>query len=396
MNRIRFALGLVMLAVLAWAGSPVPACTTAVFSGGASADGAPLLWKNRDTDFLSNKVLYVDAQPYSYVALVNHEDTCGRWVWGGLNEAGFGIMNSVGYNLPKHADELKDLEGMIMADALRTCRTVDDFERFLQRSLGPSLGSLANFGVLDSEGRAVLFELHNRGFQKYDAAATPEKYLVNTNFSRSGTPGKGAGYLRFERAAALLGGAAPSRFSPDFLLSTMAKDFGHVLLRHPSRAALQSLPAGEPCWIETSDTIDRSYTSAALVVQGRAPGSARPATLWVIMGEPVCSVVLPFWVEARTTPAEVREGADAALYLEAKRLQQMIRPSPESDRIEYLDLSRLDNRSGTGFLPRLEQVQAEILVETAEFLKVSRTPAELAEFQEKMARKALAVMRSIQ
>ena len=396
MNRIRLALVSAALALLSLAALPVLACTTAVFSGGASADGAPMLWKNRDTDFLSNKILFVEAAPFSYLALVNREDTCGRWVWGGLNEAGFGIMNSVGYNLPKHAGELKDLEGMIMADALRTCRTVDDFERFLQRGLGPSLGSLANFGVIDGGGRAALFELHNRGFQKYDAAEASEKYLVNTNFSRSGTPGEGAGYLRFERASALLKGAGPSRFTPAFLLGTMAKDLGHVLLRHPAPATLASLPAGEPRWIETSDTIDRSFTSAALVVQGRSPGSARPATLWVILGEPVCSVALPFWAEARSTPAEVREGADAALYLESKRLRQLARPYPESDRIEYLDLARLDNRDGTGFLPRLERVQSEILAETAEFLQSSRTPAELAAFQDRMAQKALAAMRAIQ
>ena len=37
--------------------APAPAeeCTAAVVTAAGSADGAPLLWKNRDTDTLSNK-----------------------------------------------------------------------------------------------------------------------------------------------------------------------------------------------------------------------------------------------------------------------------------------------------------------------------------------------------
>ena len=78
------------------------ACTTAVISPGASAPGRPLLWKNRDTDFLNNKVIFVNESPFSYLALVNAEDRSGRWVYAGLNSAGFAIFNSVAYNLPEN------------------------------------------------------------------------------------------------------------------------------------------------------------------------------------------------------------------------------------------------------------------------------------------------------
>ena len=97
-----------------------------------------------------------------------------------------------------------DLEGIVMADALRTCRTVSDFERYLEANLGPQLGSWANFGVIDASGKAWLFEVHNHGFEKHDAVAAPSGYLVNTNFARSGKPGEGMGYLRCERASELL------------------------------------------------------------------------------------------------------------------------------------------------------------------------------------------------
>lgn len=140
--------------------STLLACSTAVFGPAATADGAPLLWKNRDTDVLSNKVVFVPEKPFSYLGLVNAEETSGRSVYAGLNAKGFAIFNSVACNLPAPPTEMKDLEGQIMADALRTCRSVDDFEAYLRKNLGKSLGSQANFGVLDSTGHAALFEVH--------------------------------------------------------------------------------------------------------------------------------------------------------------------------------------------------------------------------------------------
>ena len=49
---------------------PVLACTSAVVSGKVTPDGRPLLWKNRDTDYLRNHVAYINQ-----VLLINlHSD----------------------------------------------------------------------------------------------------------------------------------------------------------------------------------------------------------------------------------------------------------------------------------------------------------------------------------
>ena len=262
---------------------PVPpvklrACSTAVFGPAATADGAPLLWKNRDTDVLSNKVVFVPEKPFSYLGLVNAEETSGRSVYAGLNAEGFAIFNSVAYNLPAPPMEMKDLEGQIMADALRTCRTVDDFETYLRKNLGKSLGSQANFGVLDAAGHAALFEVHNHGYQKLDAVAAPDGYLINTNFSRSGPQGKGLGYLRFERASSLVAQAG-GKASPRFVLDTLARDFGNALVPAPSLAELAALSGKSPRFLSTEDSLCRAHTSAAVVIQGRRPGpNSPPAT----------------------------------------------------------------------------------------------------------------------
>jgi hypothetical protein len=372
------------------------ACTTAVISPGAASQGRPLLWKNRDTDFLNNKIIFVSENPFSYLALINAEDRSGRWVYAGLNSTGFAIFNSVAYNLPEKSGDLKDMEGTIMADALRTCSSVADFEKYIQQNLGPSLGSLANFGVLDAQGETALFEVSNHSYKKYLTADFPEKYIVNTNFARSGEAETGAGYLRFERASQLFRQILPGQISHRQILSQFSRDTGHALVQQPAFPQFKNISGKKPFWIATRDTIDRESTSAAVVVCGRMPGRTNsPATLWVMLGEPLFTIAVPMWVEAGAAATPLYQGEKAAMYLESKRLKKKARPYPESDRGQYLDITRLDNREGTGFLPRLMDCEREIFDRTEEFLKQTRTPAELAAFQNQMAEKALAVLQGI-
>lgn len=388
-----FAFALVVSSVSPFSGR---ACTTAIIGPSASSSGRPMLWKNRDTDFLNNKVIFVPESPYSYLALVNAEDRSGRWVYAGLNSTGFAIFNSVAYNLPENSGELKDLEGAIMADALRKCSSVSDFEKYIQENLGPSLGSLANFGVMDAQGAAALFEVSNHSYKKYLASDFPEKYMVNTNFARSGEAETGAGYLRFERASQLFRQILPGRISYRQVLSQFSRDTGHALVQQPAFPQFKKISGKKPFWIATRDTIDRESTSAAVVVCGRLPGQKDSlATLWVMLGEPLFTIAVPMWVEAGASAAPLYQGEKATLYLEAKRLKKLARPYAESDRREYLEATRLDNREGTGFLPRLLETEKEIFDRTENFLKLPHAPAELAAFQELMAAKALAALRAV-
>jgi hypothetical protein len=370
-------------------------CTTAIVSPRAGEDGRPILWKNRDTDVLSNRVVYVKETPFSYLGLANVESRAGRSVWAGVNSEGFGIMNSVAYNLPKKDGEQADLEGVIMADALRTCRTVADFEAYLRANLGGELGARTNFGVIDASGAAVIFEVHNHGYEKLDAAAAPEGYLVNTNYSRTGKEAKGSGYVRFARATELLK-AVPGPVSARDILRRLARDTGNALAPQPAPSDFAALPGDRDRFVFTRDSINKSYTSAAVVIVGRRPGEpGSRATMWVLPGEPVTAVALPLWVEAGRSPEPLWKGDEAPLWAETMRIKKIARPFPESDREEYLNAVRLDNREGTGFLPRLFAVEDEVFARTAAFLQTPRTPDELAAFQDEMAAKGLEALRSI-
>ena len=386
----------VLAGATAWGQRGAQECTTAVFSVSATPDGRPILWKNRDTDALSNKVVFVNDKPYRYLGVVNASDPGGRMVWGGLNSAGLAIANSVAYNLPQQSGEETDLEGIVMADALRSCATVDDVERYFARNLGPGLGAQANFLAIDAKGGASIFEVHNNGYKRLDVNAAPQGYMANTNFARTGTPDQGAGYLRFDRETALLESAPPRSYTPAWVLQTLARDLGHPLLANPSREEWKQLPADRPHWVHTNHTIDRNSTASVLLVHGAKPGQdPRLATLWVILGEPVTGVAVPLWVSAGTPPAALWEGKDAALAAEAFRLKDVLRPLKARERREYADLARLDNAAGTGWLPGLLASERETLEQVDRLVAKGATPAELAAFEKSAAEKALALLNGI-
>ncbi len=117
--------------------------------------------------------------------------------------------------------------------------------------------------------------------------------------------------------------------------------------------------------------------------------------MWVVLGEPVCSVAVPLWVAAGAPPSALWEGDHAALSLESQRLKDLLRPLKARERREYADLTRLDNAGGTGWLPKLLAAETETLDQVPALLAKNPSPAELAAFQKAAADRALAVLKEI-
>jgi hypothetical protein len=118
-------------------------------------------------------------------------------------------------------------------------------------------------------------------------------------------------------------------------------------------------------------------------------------TLWVALGEPVTTVAVPLWFAAGVPPDELWQGKDAPITAEAFRLKALLRPLKSKERAEYLDLTRLDNAAGTGWLPRLLDVERGIVSETETFLQKGPTPSELAAFQKAMATRAHEALKAV-
>ena len=238
------------------AGSGSEECTTLVATGAATPSGGPLLWKNRDTGTLSNKVILVAEHPHSFLALIDADDPAGRAAWAGVNAVGFGIANSASYNLPQPTGELQEQEGVVMAEALRICRTVGDLEELIKRRQGKRLGVRTNFFAIDADGGAVIIETHNHGYTRYDARAFPGQRIANTNFSRSGGENEGSGYLRFDRESELLRTVASESLDAGTVFRLLSRDLGSPTGCAPSPRRLGGT-AGRPALLDSLQLHDR-------------------------------------------------------------------------------------------------------------------------------------------
>lgn len=274
---------LIIISLLLAAVFVADACTSAIVSGRMTDNGMPLLWKNRDTDFEDNFVARVAPSApgeLAYVALFNAGDSLLAEAWIGVNEAGFAIMNTASYNLAPDTAVYKDREGVLMTAALKGCRTVDDFERFLREFPKP-MGVQANFGVIDVGGAGAYFETDDNSFKRYDLADEPSGVILRTNYSYSGNPDEGFGYIRENNAKHLLKPYLDGKkvLTPYIFTDVLSRSFYHSLI------GKDMLDTGDE-WMVDQDFIPRRSTSASVAIGFDDDGHP---VMWTVLGYPPCS-----------------------------------------------------------------------------------------------------------
>jgi hypothetical protein len=245
-------------------------CTSVIISGGARADGKPVMFKHRDTGHLDNSMRWFQGDKYSFIGLVNSSSEGGE-VWSGVNSEGFCLMNTATYDLKNDdvPDSQMDKEGILMYKALGICTCLKDFEALLD-SLPKPLGVEANFGIIDASGEAAYYEVDNRTWKKYVVADEPGGYMVVTNFTRRGRPEDRKGVDRFEKTCGIMASIDVSTADHKTLFNSVSR-------------------TGKP--------IMRDITSASVVFEGVAPGQDPSGTvMWTILGCPTTSVYVPLKV----------------------------------------------------------------------------------------------------
>ncbi|MDE5555771.1 MAG: hypothetical protein K2J10_11405 [Muribaculaceae bacterium] len=271
-------------------GIVVSACTSAIISAKSSADNKPMLWKHRDSGFESNFVERIPAtdSTYAYVALFNAGDSLLAEAWIGVNEHGFAIMNTASYNLVPDTATYKDREGFIMSEALRTCRTVNDFSLLLSNYHKP-LGVQTNFGVVDANGDGAYFETDDYNFTKYNLHEAPEGVLFRTNFSLSGDSIGGYGYIRYANASDILAdNIQQQNLAPEHFTEKASRSFYHSLT---GRDAIN-----DTCrWAVDQDFIPRHNSSASVVIEVKPDGKS---VMWTALGYPPCAIVYPATIDS--------------------------------------------------------------------------------------------------
>ncbi|MEE4311122.1 MAG: carcinine hydrolase/isopenicillin-N N-acyltransferase family protein, partial [candidate division KSB1 bacterium] len=282
-------------------------CTIGVASGKATMDGRPLLWKSRDyASEPDNEVVYNMSSVNRYIAVTNAGET---YVWMGVNDKGFSIVNSLCNDLQKAP--YGPSNGQLMYDALSTCNSVDDFEQMLIITNESGRQTGANFAVIDASGAAAVFETAGYEYWKFDACdsvTAPDGYLLRTNFAFMGDGKNGIrdglySVERYRRQQQLIDNFhAGDTLNAKSIFRTQMRDFSDF----------DSQPVGVPFpykWLSNRPygyiycgvSICRSTTVSAAVIQGVLPEeSPKLSTMWTMLGQPASSITVPYWPAGRT------------------------------------------------------------------------------------------------
>ena len=114
------------------------ACTSAIVTAQRSSEGAPILWKHRDWTENTSCVKYFEVGKYTYTAVVSNKKR-SKTVYAGINEKGFGIINTATRNMrASSAEEYKACDRKMIKwsemwhYALHNCATVNEYEEYLR------------------------------------------------------------------------------------------------------------------------------------------------------------------------------------------------------------------------------------------------------------------------
>ena len=360
--------------------APVWACSSAVISGKVTPDGRPLLWKNRETGYLRNHMAYIKGEKYDFVADVNSANfPAKKEAWIGSNTAGFALMNTQSYNLVQgdiDDDDRGPKNGEVIYRALEICATVADFCHFLDTIQKPS-GIEANFGVIDAQGGAAMFEVDEQSYKMFDANdpnVAPHGYVARTNFSNGGSLNEGYGYVRYLEVDRVLSKAcAMGGITPQLIFTDLARSFRNNILDIDLRNGDFNYPKTSG-WFTDQDFIPRNNTSCSIVVQGVKKGENPELTvLWTILGYPPAGVAVPLWVKDNLPAMVSYDAALEAAPLSAASLklatEKVFHFRQGGGTKNYLHWDNLYNLQGTGIMQQLMPLEVKVYQEALPVLQ---------------------------
>lgn len=334
-------------------------CTSAIVAASANPSGRPILWKHRDTSTTDNKVEYIapTADSFGYVALFNASDRDLREAWMGMNDAGFAVMNTASYNIKddKVPARKMDKEGILMTKALRTCRTVEDFARLLDSYPRP-MGVEANFGVIDAQGNGAYFETNNHSYVRYNLADEPSGVLVRTNYSHSGRPNEGYGFIREADAECLLRPYVECKsVTPEVLTEGLSRTFYHDGMKRDFTFS------GDTALLD-EDFIPRYKSTATIAIEGCVPVSnidsvtpefvSEQYIMWTGLGYPPVSEIYPVRLGQEGVEPGLRGSlpdGHSPIGDKAVRKRNEVFSAKNSKGQRFVNVSKLYNEDGSGY-----------------------------------------------
>ena len=362
----KLVLALAILAVMMTEVQPVRACTSVIVSGSVTKDGRPMIFKHRDSRSVHNMMIVVQGQRYQYLGLVNAEDTKPNDVWGGHNEAGFGIINTAAYNLNGNGGDT-DGDGIFIRKALELCATLEDFERLLDTVKKPREVN-SNFAVLDAKGGCAYYETGHYDYVKFDVndpKVAPDGYLMRTNFGTTGNHKLDQGVERYQAITDFMAEACKEgNLEHDYLITHISRYLKHGVTKLDMHDFMPETEE-DTRFVSFHDYIVRYSTASVILVQGVRPDESPLNTVsWTIMGWPLTTVAIPLVITSTgNLPAIVTDDGTGHSRLNEMglKLKQRVFSIKRGNLEFYGDLSKLMNKMGTGILQRILPIENEVM-----------------------------------
>lgn len=347
-------------------------CTIGVANGTATSDNRPLLWKTRDySSAPDNEVKYNTSNPIKFISVSNAGTSTYPWM--GVNEHGFAILNSVASDLT--AGSSGPGNGDVMKYALGNCRTVAEFQDYLDATNITGRSTKTNFAVIDTTGVAAIFETGGNDYWKFDAANSPNGYVVRTNFALNG--GGDGGIERYDRSRALIN----NFYSGDSLnyksiLRHQMRDFSDFDSEPVSVPYPHIWIPGRPYgYIYCNVSICRPSSVSAAVFHGVLPTElAGYTTMWTILGQPASSIAVPYW-PVGNTPVEADGPSTSPLCDKSLEIRGKLFDYYENT--SYIDSYKLLDGSGGGLWTCTFPFEDEIFTDVNLFMDTIRTKSPL-------------------
>ena len=357
-KRPLFTIILILLASLEALG-----CTVMIVAASATKDGRPLLFKNRDSSSAYMVEMRVEnGNGFKHMAQYALSD--GNWMgpWGGFNEEGFCIVNTLSYNFS--GAELASMNSQIIDMALRQCKTTADFEQLVD-GLSKPIDVKANYGVIDAQQHAAFYEVGPNGYTKFDVndpQIAPNGVLVRTNYSLTGDTDRKVGEERWKVA---------EQFATDAMGSDQL-DWRYILQKLPRylmHCNGTNLYVTAPAtWNDETKTdidgfIPRHSSTNAMLMQGvKNKESPLLTACWAMVGPPIATAAVPLFLTPNSILPQkaMANGGNAWLCEKGQQLKTVIFPYSENT-TKNIDLSKLYNREETGILQRILKIEEEII-----------------------------------
>lgn len=289
---------LLLLVYITVSSQPGPMqCTIGVAHGSATQDGHPLVWQTMDWDISDWEVRYIDTYDYKFISAYDNYYTYYPAM--GVNEHGLAAVRSLTFDLTPATSGHNAHQTMVFA--LGQCKTVDEFQEYLDTTNIIGRTHTCNIAMIDSTGAAAVFEVGGHEYWRFDAEDDPNGFIIRTNFTVNG--GGTAGIQRFNRSSTLVEAFhSGDTLNHKSLIRYHMRDFSDAFSQpYPVPYPGQIHPGIPYGYIPTSYSICNHISVSTVVIQGVLPDEKPElSTLWAMLGQPAAAISAPYWPVGET------------------------------------------------------------------------------------------------